>query len=90
MSNITSFGTGQYYITLPFNSKYDIIVTTGHLHDTSTDEDYQLSGELTAGSNIVWLYYIGSNSQLEIFDYNSPKTLDLNDFFHISGSYIKE
>jgi hypothetical protein len=90
MSNITSFGTGQYYVTLPFNSKYDMIVSTGHLHDTSASDDYQLSGEITAGSNVMWLYYIASNSQLAAFDYNSPKVLDLNDFFHISGTYIKQ
>lgn len=89
MDNITSFGTGQYYVTLPFNSKYDMIVSTGHLNDNSTGDNYQLSGELTAGSNVMWLYYISSNSQLVAFDYNSPKTLDLNDFFHISGTYIK-
>jgi hypothetical protein len=90
MSNITSFGTGQYYITLPFNAKYDTIVSSGHLHDTSANDDYQLSGEVEAGSNVMWLYYIATNSQLAAFDYNSPKALDLNDFFHISGTYIKE
>ena len=90
MSNITSFGTGQYYVTLPFDSKYDMIVSSGHLNDNSTNDNYQLSGEITAGSNVMWLYYIGSNSQLAAFDYNSPKVLDLNDFFHISGTYIKE
>ena len=90
MSNITSFGTGQYYITLPFNAKYDTIVSSGHLHDTSANDDYQLSGEVEAGSNELWLYYIATNSQLAAFDYNSPKVLDLNDFFHISGTYIKE
>jgi hypothetical protein len=89
MDNITSFGTGQYYVTLPFNSKYDMIVSSGHLNDNSTSTNYQLSGEITAGSNVMWLFYIGSNSELEPFDYNSPKTLDLNDFFHISGTYIK-
>ena len=90
MSNITSFGTGQYYVTLPFDAKYDTIVSSGHLHDTSANDDYQLSGEIAAGSNVMWLYYIATNSQLAAFDYNSPKVLDLNDFFHISGTYIKE
>jgi hypothetical protein len=90
MSNITSFGTGQYYMTLPFNAKYDMIVSSGHLNDNSANDNYQLSGEITAGSNVMWLYYIASNSQLAAFDYNSPKVLDLNDYFHISGSYIKQ
>lgn len=90
MLNITSFGTGQYYVTLPFNSKYDMIVSSGHLNDNSTNNNYQLSGEITAGSNVMWLYYIASNSQLAAFDFNSPNVLELNDFFHISGTYIKE
>jgi hypothetical protein len=90
MTNITSFGTGQYYMTLPFNAKYDMIVSSGHLNDNSANDNYQLSGEITAGSNVMWLYYIASNSQLAAFDYNSPKVLDLNDYFHISGSYIKQ
>ena len=34
--NITSFGTGQYYMTLPFNSKYSYYFREGHLFDFST------------------------------------------------------
>ena len=30
-----------------------------------------------------------NNSQLESFDFNSPKTLQTVDFFHISGTYVK-
>jgi hypothetical protein len=90
MTNILTFGTGQYYLTVPFTSKYDTIITAGHLHDNSTGNEYILSGELEAGSNILKLYYAAGNSQLEIFDFNSPKPLEPVDFFHISGNYIKE
>jgi hypothetical protein len=90
MTNILTFGTGQYYLTVPFTSKYDTIIGDGHLHDNSTNNEYVLSGELEAGSNILKLYYTANNSQLEIFDHNSPKQLEPVDFFHISGTYIKE
>ena len=73
--NVTNFGTGQYYVTLPFVSKYDTIVSPGHLHDDSPSNDYVLFGELSANSNKLYLYYQSNNSRLELFDYNSPKTL---------------
>lgn len=89
MTNITNFGTGQYFITLPFISKYDTLISSGHLHDNSPGNDYVLFGEVEAGSNVAALYYQPNNSQLEPFDYNSPKTLQPVDFFHISGTYVK-
>jgi len=90
MTNILTFGTGQYYLTVPFTCKYDTVITAGHLHDDSTGNDYQLSGELEAGSNILKLSYVSSSAKLEIFDHQSPKALEPADFFHISGTYIKE
>ena len=90
MDNVTSFGSGQYYMILPFDAKYDTTMPAGHLHDTTTNINYQLMGEVLAGSNVMQLYYATTNSLMEPFDNNSPKVLDLNDFFHISGTYIKE
>ena len=90
MDNVTSFGSGQYYMILPFDAKYDTTMPAGHLHDTTTNINYQLMGEVLAGSNVMQLYYATTNSLMEPFDNNSPKILDLNDFFHISGTYIKE
>lgn len=29
--NITGFGTGQYFVSLPYPSKYDVTVRGGHL-----------------------------------------------------------
>lgn len=89
MTNITNFGTGQYFITLPFISKYDTLISSGHLHENGPDNDYVLFGEVEDGSNVAAIYYQPNNSQLEPFDYNSPKTLQPVDFFHISGTYVK-
>lgn len=89
MDNITSFGSGQYYITLPKTSKYATIVRNGHIHDQSTGNDYGISGEVDAGSSQMLLHYTGTNGQDLDFDYNSPVTLSTDDHFHISGTYIQ-
>lgn len=89
MDNITSFGTGQYYVDLPFESKYEIILRSGHIHDTSGGTDYGISGHVDAGSKRMYLSYTGSNGQDLMFDHNSPVTLDTTDDFQISGSYIR-
>lgn len=88
-TNITSFGTGQYYMTLPFNSKYDILLRSGCLTDASGGDQYGIAGHVEAGSNVAKLYYTGSNGRDVAFTYNSPVGLDTSDDFHISGTFIK-
>jgi len=90
MSNITSFGTGQYFMTLPFNSKYYMTFTDGHLHNEAHDFDYQLSGFVEAGSNVIKLSYQGANGLLAPFTSTAPRQLTTADFFHISGTYLKQ
>lgn len=89
MTNITSFGTGQYYMTLPFKTKYDMTFTDGHLHNAVHDVDYQLSGFAEAGSNVIKLNYQGANGLLAPFTAVNPRPLTTADHFHISGVYIK-
>jgi hypothetical protein len=88
-TNITSFGVGQYYVTLPFNTKYDMITRSGHMHDASTGDSFTISGHTYANSSMMLLSFIGSNGQDSAFDHNSPSTLTPQDDFHIYGSYIK-
>jgi len=90
MSNITHFGSGQYYVTIPFNSKYDYVTTSGHLHDHSTGKDYMIIGEVDAGSSQMNLFYTASNGQNDEFTQSSPIGLQPADFFHVSGTYIAE
>jgi hypothetical protein len=90
MSNITDFGSGQYYMTLPFNAKYHASLNGGHLHDNSNNNNYVIHGEVSEGSNIIELSYIGTNGQNQPFDHNSPIALQSVDFFHVSGTYIAE
>lgn len=90
MTNITSFGNGQYYIDLPFNSKYDYVMRDGHIHDESAGNNFGISGHVAAGSNRLYLFYTNTNGADVEFDYNSPFTLATADHFHIGGSYIRE
>jgi hypothetical protein len=90
MDNITSFGTGQYYVDLPFDAKYGYQLKAGCLHDISTGRQYALGGHVYAGQSQLLLSYTDSNGQDAGFDYNSPTTLSTADNFHISGTYIIE
>ena len=90
MDNITNFGTGQYFIDLPFPSKYGYQVRSGCLHDISTDKQYAIGGHVFEGQSQLTLTFTNSAGQDEAFDFNSPVTLNVADNFHISGTYISE
>lgn len=87
--NITDFGSGQYYVTLPFNARDEYYFRSGHLHDFSSNKSYGISGNVAAGSNQLNLYYTASNGQDEPFTSSSPVGLTIQDDFHISGTYLK-
>ena len=93
MDNITSFGTGQYQMTLPFNAKYGYKFREGCLHDISTSRVYHISGHVYAGSNVLTLYTSDTQGNT-LYDFpftsNEPIALSTADNFHISGTYIAE
>jgi hypothetical protein len=89
--NITSFGTVQYYLKLPFPSKRNYQLSDGCLHDISTGREYPISGHVLANSDDLYLQSIDSqgNTAFNIdFTYNNPVTLATADNFHIAGTYI--
>jgi hypothetical protein len=88
MDNITGFGTGQYYVDLPFSPKYGYQFKNGCFHDISTGRQYAIGGHVYAGNSQMLLSFTDSNGQDADFDYNSPVTLSPADNFHIAGSYI--
>lgn len=88
-NNITNFGTGQYYVTVPYPAKYDVAVRGGYIVDDNRTDYYRLGGHIEAGSTQMTLWR-STSAQDEIFDYNSPVVLTTSDSFHISGSYIAE
>lgn len=89
MTNITSFGTGQYFLDLPFPTKQDTSFS-GVLHDVSTNAYYSMTGVAEAGSDRVLLFYAGSNGQLAPFEQGSPRTLQTVDHFSLHGTYIDD
>jgi hypothetical protein len=93
MDNITGFGTGQYYLDLPFPSKYAYKFRDGCLHDISATKDYAIGGHVAAGASRMYLFSTDTQSGAVFdieFDYNSPATLATADNFHIAGMYIAD
>ena len=90
-TNVTNFGSGQYSLTLPLPSKYHTDVFGGSIHNTGpTTDHYSLKGHLSPTSSAMTLWYIAGSSQDQIFDHNSPISLNTTDKFHMSFSYICE
>lgn len=87
--NITGFGTGQYFVTVPFKARYDTTLRSGYVVDGSKTNYWLLAGRLTAGSDQMTLWRLGTQKDEE-FDYNSPVNLTTTDSFHIAGEYIAE
>lgn len=87
MTNITNFGSGNYYITLPHTAKYDTYMRNGHLRHSSGDI-YAISGHVTAGTNVLSLYSTASNGKEVKFTPSVPVGLNTTCDFHIFGSYF--
>lgn len=88
--NITSFGTGQYYLTLPYEARVAYQFRDGCLHDDSSGNEYQISGHVFAGSDVLWLNFadkVASGVQDVSFTSTNPITLTTADSFHIAGTY---
>jgi hypothetical protein len=91
--NITSFGTGQYYLDLPFPAKYNYEFTAGCLHDISESKDYPMTGHIYAGESRMLLKSLDAsgNSAFAVpFTATTPVTIAVADNFHISGDYIAD
>jgi len=90
-STVTNFGVGQYYVTLPHNSRYQYMFRSGVLHDSDDDRRFHISGEVAAGSKDLYLYTTdqhGNRLYDFAFDKDEPVTLTTADDFDISGTYI--
>lgn len=90
MTNITNFGSGQYALSLPFESNQSIRIQGGWMHDASTGRRYGLSGYVAKNTNSLTLSILDV-STTRAFDANftsaDPVTLVVSDSFHIAGSY---
>lgn len=88
MDNITNFGSGQYYLELPFTAKHNYYLRDGCLHDISTGKEYSMGGHVVSGSKQLLLRSTSSNGNDVPFEHNVPFTLATADNFHIAGTYI--
>jgi len=86
--NILTFGTGQYYVELPFTAKYAYQFKNGCIHDASSGRQYAIGGHVAAGQTRLYLNYISTNGRDEPFTHNNPFSLGVVDNFHLSGVYI--
>lgn len=87
-SNVTSFGTGQYSVTLPFTAKQHADVFAGSIHNVGpTVDHYSLKGHLSTGSQSMTLWYISGSSKDEPFKSNAPINLNTTDLFHMHFIY---
>ena len=88
--NITDFGTGQYYLTLPFPARVAYQFRDGCLHDISQDRQFHISGHVDADSDVLQLFTTDRQGN-RIFDFpfsqGEPVTLTTADNFHIAGTY---
>jgi hypothetical protein len=87
MDNITSFGTGQYYIKLPFPTERNYHFSDGCLHDISTGDQYSVMGHVVAGSDELRLFSVASNGRQVPFTSGVPVNLATADNFHLAGTY---
>ena len=86
-TNITDFGSGQYYLTLPYNARTDYAFSDGRLHDASGGDFDSITAEVDQGSNQLWLFSQASNARGVPFEDGTPINLTTADSFHIAGTY---
>lgn len=90
MTNITNFGTGQYYMDLPFPALKPFLGRGGCLHDVSSGAQYHITGHTNEGVTRMDLYFsdkVSSGVQDVAFKQGFPITLTTADTFHIEGIY---
>lgn len=88
--NILTFGTGQYYLTLPYSARVAYQFRDGCLHDDSAGIEYHISGHVNQGEDVLWLFTTdrqGNRVYDFPFEQGEPVTLTAADNFHIAGTY---
>lgn len=86
LTTVTNFGTGQYFLTLPFEPADDYVFRDGGIH-ANTGSHYALMADAEIGELAMSLWHPGPGGQDAVTDHNSPHLLTVNDYFYISGTY---
>jgi hypothetical protein len=91
-TGVTNFGTGQYSLTIPVDSKYHTDVFGGSIHKITNQgiDHYSIKGHLSDNSSTFTIWAIGSNAADQPFDHQAPVNLTTADRFHMSFTYICE
>lgn len=89
-NTVTSFGTGQYFLTLPVEPVADYIFRDGGLHEGANH--YSISADAEGGSLDLEMYYPSKSAGNQVVDAaftaTAPKTLATSDYFYVSGTYL--
>lgn len=86
LSSVSNFGTGQYFMDLPFAPLGDYAFRDGGLHVLGNH--YPLMADAEAGSVSMDLWYTGANGQDLAFTKTSPHALTTSNKFYINGTYL--
>lgn len=91
-STVTNFGSGQYFLTLPFEPAEDYIFRDGGLHEGANH--YSLAADAEGGSLDLEMYYPSKSTGNQVVDAaftaTAPKTLATTDYFYVSGTYLAQ
>lgn len=84
-TNVTNFGTGQYYIDMPGSipAREHDLVASGYVQDGGTI--YTCFGTLGATANKMYLWVPTSNGGSDALDHNTPAVLDATSLINITG-----
>lgn len=84
-TNVTNFGTGQYYINMPGSipAREHDLVASGYVQDGGVI--YTCFGSLAATDNKMYLWVPTSNGGSDALDYNTPAVLDTASLINITG-----
>lgn len=85
LTEVTNFGTGQYFTTLPFAPKDDYVFREGGLH--ANGYHYAIMGDAEEGTTDLSLWCPTSSGQDTALNHNTPRNLLTNYYFYLSGTY---
>ena len=84
-TNVTNFGTGQIYITIPAGipTRAHDLAASGYLVDGGTT--YTIFATLGASATEMYLWHPTSNGGSDTVTHNKPTTLDATSVINITG-----
>jgi hypothetical protein len=86
LATVTNFGSGKYFLSLPFAPIQDYVFRDGGIHDLSTGNHYQMYADADPYGIVLALMYHSGSVDVPM-DSNSPLRLEARDYFYLSGTY---